>query len=545
MSSSVGGREPVALAESPQLFGRERELALISDVFEHIGARGRSFLIRGEAGIGKSALLGEARRRAERLRMPVLSTSGAPFETQMPFAGLHRLLRPMLHGIGALPERQRDALSVAFGVSDGPAPDTFLVALAALDVLADHAGEAGLLVVVEDAHWLDTATCDVLAFIARRVEMEPIIILFAARDSPASHVDQTGLPELRLEALDDASANALLAARTPKLPLDVRRRLLAEASGNPLALVELPRALDAERFGLLPATVPLPITERLEHAFADRVSELPPATRLLLLVAALDEGADLRELLAGASLVGNRPTTVDDIAAAEAAGLVSVNGQALRFRHPLVRAAVYHAAAISIRQAAHQALAETYAADPDRSVWHRAAALTGTDELVAADLEAAAERALRRGAPSAAAAALERAAQLGDPAANRGRLLVRAAELEFELGRTDLALSHLAEAKPLELGDDERTRLTLWLEAFNEDSWSGAARVAAFAEVANRMTSADGPALALKPLLTVAVGCWWGNPLSKRGTSSSPPRSASRPWRTTLPSSQSSPAPIR
>lgn len=204
--------------------------------------------------------------------------------------------------------------------------------------------------------------------------MEPIAVLLAARDGLASHVDEAGLPELRLEPLDDASASALLAAHAPGLTPDVRRRLLVEARGNALALVELPLALGSEQFAALPATAPLPMTERLERAFAGRASELPPATRLLLLVAALDEGADLREILAAASLVLDRTTTVDDVAPAEPAGLVSVNGQALRFRHPLVRAAIHQAAAVSVRQAAHRALAETHAADPDRSVWHRAAA---------------------------------------------------------------------------------------------------------------------------------------------------------------------------
>jgi len=511
-SSSVGEGEFVAPAESSQLFGRGRELVLLRGLVDNVGTQGGSLLLRGEAGIGKSALLAEAKRRADELGMPVLSTSGAPFEAPMPFAGLQRLLRPVMQAISALPQLQREALSVAFGLSGGPAPDIFLTALAALNVVADRAGEAPLLLVIEDAHWLDAASLEVLAFMARRVEMEPIVLLLAARDGRATHLDQAGLRELGLEALDDASANALLGARAPELTSELRRRVLDEAGGNPLALVELPRALDSKDLGGLPATAPLPITERLERAFAGRVSELPAVTRSLLLVAALDEGAGLSELLAAASLVGHRPTTVDDFAPAEAVGLVSVNGEAVRFRHPLVRAAISQAAALSARQSAHRALAEAYTADPDRSVWHRAATLTAPDEQVAADLEAAAERALRRGAPAGAAAALERGAQLSDPASSRGRLLVRAAEIEFELGRTDLALRHVAEAKPLKLGQEERTRLRFMLEASDDDSWSGAARVAALAKMANEMTSANGPVLALKSLLTVAVGCWWGNP---------------------------------
>jgi DNA-binding CsgD family transcriptional regulator len=509
---SVGDRKPVARRDQSQLFGRERELALIGEMLEQVGACGRSLLIRGEAGIGKSALLGEARRWAGQLGIPVLSTSGAPLEAQMPFAGLQRLLRPLVHEIGALPEHQRDALSVALGLSGGPPPDLFLIALAALNVVANRAEAAPLLIVVEDAHWLDAATLEVLAFMARRVEMEPIVLLFAARDGFACSLDETGARQLELEALNDASANALLDARAPELAPELRRRALDEAQGNPLALVELPRALDSEELGALSATVPLPITQRLERAFAGQASELPAVTRVLLLVAALDEGADLSELLAAASLVESHPTTIDDIAPAEAAGLVSVDGAAVRFRHPLVRAAISQAAATTVRQSAHRALAETYAGDPDRSVWHRAAALTGADEHVAASLEGAAARALLRGAPDVAAAALQEAARVSNPAAGRGHLLVRAAEIEFELGRKDLALRHVAEAMQLELGPAERTRLTFMLAAADGDAWSGAERVAAFAQLANEMTSADGTALALKSFLTVAAGCWWGNP---------------------------------
>lgn len=531
--SSAGERKLAVPAEPAHLFGRERELARISGLLEQAAARGGSLLIRGEPGIGKSALLGEAKKRAEKLGVLVLTTAGAPFEAQMPFAALHRLLRPLASGIDALPKRQREALLVAFGVGDGPAPDVYLIALAALQVLADRAGQAPLLLVVEDAHWLDASSCEVLAFVARRLEMEPIIALFAARDDAASHISEAGLPVLTLRALDDASANALLTVSAPELRPEIRRRVLDEADGNPLALIELPRALDSGRFALLPATAPLPLTERLERAFAVRVSGLPSATRLMLLVAALDEAADLREILAATSLIGDREASIDDVAPAAAAGLVSVSGQTMRFRHPLVRAAIYHAAPVSERQAAHIALAEAHAADPDRSVWHRAAALTGTDEQVAADLEVAAGRALRRGAPAASAAALEQAARLSDPTASRGHLLLRVGEIEIELGLTALALRHLAEAKPLRLVDAERRRLTLWLEAFNEDSWSGAARVAAFAEIANQMTNADEPALAFKPLQTLATGCWWETPLRKVAISSSLQRSGSRPRRTT------------
>jgi DNA-binding CsgD family transcriptional regulator len=499
----------------PQLFGREREIAQIAESLGHIGTQGSALLVRGEAGIGKSRLLDEAKVLAAERGTHVLSTAGAPFETPMPFAGLHRLLRPTPEEIAALPQGQRDGLSVALGNSDGPPPDIFLVALATLNLLTERTDAAPLLIVVEDAHWLDAATSDVLAFIARRVEMERIVVLFAVRDGVVSHLDEAGLPEMRLTALDVASVSALLDAHAPELTQDARRRLVDEAGGNPLALVEFAHAAEPGRFDVLPRMVPLPIADRLERAFVGRVSTMSAVTRSVLLVAASDEGADLGQVLAAASNLTDRPATVADIAPAEGAGLVFVNGQALRFRHPLVRAAIYQSAGIPERQAVHHALAETHAEDPDRNVWHRAAALAGPNAEVAADLEAAAARALQKGAPAAAAIALRRSAELTAPDAGRGRLLVHAAELEFELGHSEVALALLAEAKPMPLEDSEHTRVMFLLEAADQDSWSGAARVAAFAEIASRHPGPDGSALALKSLLTVATSCWWGNPVQQ------------------------------
>jgi DNA-binding CsgD family transcriptional regulator len=261
-----------------------------------------------------------------------------------------------------------------------------------------------------------------------------------------------------------------------------------------------------------PLTADLPLTARLERSFAFRLGELPPANRTLLLVAAIDDEGNLGEILRAASLVDGARHTVASLGPGVAARLVEIDGTELRFRHPLVRSAISQAAGAAERHAAHAALAQVLADQPDRRAWHRAASIVEPDEDVASELEAAAERALSRGAPATAVAALERAALISDRASNRGRLLVRAAEIEIELGRTEAALRHLSEAKPLELAQPERTRLTLWLEALNEDSWSGAARVAAYAEIANNMTDANGPALALRSLRTVAIGCWWGNP---------------------------------
>jgi DNA-binding CsgD family transcriptional regulator len=493
------------------LLGREQELAVLDELLDHIDERGGALLIRSEAGLGKSALLDEAERRATRLGMTVLRTAGVPSESQMAFAGLHRLLRPHLTKIANLPGPQAAALSSAFGLSNGAAPDLFLIALAALDLLADAAADSPLLLIVEDAHWLDADTSEVLAFVARRLDMEPIAVLFAVRDGHLSRLDEARLPELRLASLGETDSERLLDAHAPRLAPDVRRRLLDAAGGNPLALLELPRAASEQRNGSS-ALTPVPITDTLERAFSERASVLPEATRAVLLVAALDEGGSLDAVLEAASVVEGRPVGAGELGPAEATGLVELGDAGVRFRHPLVRAAIDRAAVQSAKHAAHAALAEAHASDPDRSVWHRAASRAGPDPQVSSELEEAAARALRRGAPAVAAAALERAAQLTADPAVRGGLLLRAAEMEFELGRADLAQQLLAQARPLELGRPERARLALLLEEADADGWSGPRRVASVAAIASGLVRADEPERALRSLLTVARSCWWGNP---------------------------------
>src|SRR6266540_4264881 len=511
-------REETVPALLPPLLGRERELGTIEDLLRQVGARGGSLLVRGEPGMGKTALLDWAGRRAEELGLSVLSTAGVPSETHMAFAGLHRLLRPHLAGIGDLPGPQQNALSLAFGLDAEPqgggelAPDIFLIALATLDLLAEAAASSPLLLIVEDAHWLDTASCDVLAFVARRLELEPIVLLFSVREGNVSRLEEAQLAELALDGLEDADAGSLLDQYAPAITPETRKRLLETAAGNPLALVELPRAADLSSFDGSFGLTPLPITERLERAFSDQLKALPEVTRRLLLVAALDEGGALNEQVEAAAALAGRPVTTAALAPAEAAGLVSLHEAGVRFRHPLVRAAVASAEPMSVRHAAHGALADAHATDVERSVWHRAASRSGPDDEVASALEEAAERATRRGAAAIAAAALERAAQLSATPSRRGTLLVRAAELEFELGRFQRAISLTAQARSLELEPDDKARLTFLLESVDEVSWSGAERVASFAEIANEMTRIDEPARALKALQAAGLRCWWGNP---------------------------------
>ena len=288
------------------LVGRERELGVLDGLVDAVGDGGSAMVVCGEPGIGKSALLAMANRRATDRGMQVLTAIGVQSEAHLPFAGLHQLLRPIIAGAEGLPVRQRVALLTAFGMTEVAAPDRFLIALAALELLADTAARAPLLLIVEDAQWLDRPTSDVLAFVARRLASEPIVLLAAVRQGHASALGEAGLPELRLAGLEEAAAAALLAAHAPELAPWVRKRLLAEAAGNPLALLELPAALPSDqlRGGALPEW--LPLTARLEHAFAARVSELPAMTRRLLLVAAVDHDGALAEVLAATALLERR-----------------------------------------------------------------------------------------------------------------------------------------------------------------------------------------------------------------------------------------------
>src|SRR5580693_9184489 len=357
------------------------------------GDQGSAFVVRGEAGIGKSALLEAARRSAFDSGTATLMTAGFQSEAHIAFAGLHRLLRPVLGSLDRLPGPQRAAIQAAFGLREAAAPDLFLIALASLDLLSEMAAATPLLLVIDDAQLLDVATCNVLMFVARRLEFEPIVMLLAVRDESAPWIEQASLPEVHLEPLNEASS--------------------AEVLGNPLALVELPRAV-ASGFDST-ANKPLPLTELLEHAFATRVSGLPAAARALLLVAALDDGGDQERIFDAASMLeeqaGQRGGLVE-LAAAQAAGAITVDGDGLRFRHPLVRSAVYQRSLAPERRAAHQALAQVYRGDPDRGLWHLAAALTDPDDRVSVELEALADRAARRGAAAVAVLALERAARL-------------------------------------------------------------------------------------------------------------------------------------
>ena len=381
------------------------------------GGQSRVLVLRGEAGVGKTALLEHIAANAPGCR--IARAAGVESEMELPYAGLHALCAPLLDRLQGLPGPQRDALRTAFGLIAGPPPDRFMVGLAVLSLLADVAEERPFICIVDDAQWLDHVSAQTLAFVARRLLAERLGLIFALREPTDAHV-LDGLPELVLGGLAAEDARLLLDATIPG-PLDERvlDRILGEAGGNPLALLELPRGLKpiavAGGFGL-PGE--LPLTSRIEQGFVRRLEPLPAETRRLVLLAAAEPVGDVTLLWRAAELLGIGP---DAAAPAQAAGLVEI-GARVRFRHPLVRSAAYRAAPAPERREVHRALAEATDAqlDPDRRAWHRAYAAEGPDEAVAGELERSAGRAQARGGLAAAAAFLEQATALTPDPAQRG-----------------------------------------------------------------------------------------------------------------------------
>jgi DNA-binding CsgD family transcriptional regulator/tetratricopeptide (TPR) repeat protein len=426
---------------------------LVADVR---AGQSRVLVLRGEAGVGKSVLLEHLSAAAEGCR--IARTGGVESEMELAFAGLHALCVPMLHSLGNLPNPQRNALNTAFGLSAGAPPDRFLVGLAILTLLADAAEERPLVCVVDDAQWLDRVSAQTLAFVARRLLAERVGLVFALRGSDDQHALE-GLPELVIDGLPDDDARRLLDATIPvALDARVRERILSEAGGNPLALLELPRGQKttalAGGFGL-PGE--LPLTSRIERGFVRQLESLSHDTRRLLLAAAAEPVGDVTLLWRAAERLGVAP---DAAAPAETAGLVEIAAR-VRFRHPLVRSAVYRSAPRSERREVHRALADVTNArlDPDRRAWHRAHATDGPDEAVAGELEGSAERARSRGGIAAAAAFLERAAELTPDTADRGARALAGAQANFESAALEPALELLELAETCPLDNGQRARL--------------------------------------------------------------------------------------
>ncbi|WP_250009028.1 helix-turn-helix transcriptional regulator [Actinoplanes sp. M2I2] len=441
--------------------GRRAERDVLDRVVEAVRAgRSRALVVRGDPGVGKTALLHHLAEETSRAQCRLVRVVGVQSEMELAFAGLHQLCLPLLDRAGLLPAPQRDALFTAFGMVAGPPPDRFHVGLAVLSLLSAAGGDRPLICVVDDEQWLDVGSAQVLGFVARRLLADPVGLVFGAR-VPGDEL--AGLPELEVVGLPDDDARVLLeSALTAPLDRRVRDLLVAEARGNPLALLELPRGLSANElaggFGL-PGAVPL--AGRIEDSFRRQLNAMPETTRRLMLLASADPSGDPSLVWRAADRLGLPPDAGEP---AVEAGLAEF-GTHVRFRHPLVRSAVYGSAAPAEQRAVHAALAEAtdVVADPDRRAWHRAQAAVGLDEQIAVELESSADRARARGGLAAAAAFHERAALLTPEPARRASRLLSATRAKRDAGAFEAAaqLLEAARAGPLtalEIAGAERLR---------------------------------------------------------------------------------------
>jgi DNA-binding CsgD family transcriptional regulator len=495
-----------------ELRGRRGECDVLDRLIAAVRAgESRALVVRGEPGVGKTALLEYLAGQASGCR--VARAVGVQSEMELAFAGLHQLLASMLDQLERLPAPQRDALQTAFGVSAGPAPDRFLIGLAVLSLLSEVAEERPLICLVDDEQWLDRASAQVLAFVARRLEAESVGLVFAAR-TPSDQV--AGLPDLVVEGLREGDARALLdAALTGPLDERVRDRIIAETRGNPLALLELVRGLTpaelAGGFGLPGAA---PLSGRIEESFQRRIDALPAESRRLLQLAAAEPTGDPMLVWRAAERLG-----IPVQAATPAAEAVLLEfGAHVRFRHPLVRSAAYRSASLQERQDAHRALAEVTdrLIDPDRHAWHRAQAAPGPDEDVAEELERSAGRAQERGGLAAAAAFLERAALLTREPDRRARRLLAAGRAKRDAGALDAALGLLIalEAGPLDALQTAEVEHLRGQIAMEQRCGSDAARL--LLSAARRLESLNA-SLARETHLEALGAAFWAGDLDDQG----------------------------
>lgn len=499
--------EDTAVDVETGLLGRDREQQAITELVSRVRAGGGALLIRGDPGIGKSALLERAIGPSQAAGVKVLRAVGVRTEAHLPFAGLHQLLHPILRGIDGLPEPQRRTLAAAFGLSAGAADDPFLVNLATLTLLTDAATESPILAIVDDAQWLDRPSQDALAFVARRLGSDPVVMLLAVRDELTSEFDAAGIDELALTPLAETEARRILAWQAPDLNAQFVERIVREAAGNPLALVELSRAASREQAGGDVLLDELPLTDRLERTFAARTRDLPEEAAWLLLVAALDDRDGVDEVVAAADV---RRSSLD---AAREAGLVGIEGGSLRFRHPLVRSAIAQRATHEERRRAHLALAAVVG-DADRAAWHRAAATDRPDEAVATLLDATADRAIQRGAFVIAVDALRRAASLSEDGRGRGTRLLRAAQLANDLGRIDVIARMLSDSEPIDVPalEDRREAWITALALTGPRSSLEEMRLRSVVGASIRAGEAGQRDLGLALLQFASARSWWVDP---------------------------------
>ena len=492
-----------------ELIGREAEAARLDSLLDRLPETGGAIVIRGEAGIGKSAMLALAGERASALGFAKLVTVGVESEAELAFAGLHQLLFPIVRTIEVLPAPQREPLNAVFGTIESAEPDPFRVAMAAFRLVVEAAESSPLVLLVDDAHWLDRSSLDVLTFIARRLEGVPVALVATVRTGYAAPFDEARLPILELGRLSAEAAAAVLDRAAPQLHPVSRARVLAEAAGNPLALVELPRTAPyspASRERIAPP--PPTLNARLEQAFAARLRDLPEDTGLVMLAAALDSRASLAEVTGAATALHKSPVSIDALEPAAALRLIDVSEGEVRFRHPLIRSAVRQAASAT-RLLAMYAVLATVVSDPERQLWHRAMAAAGPDEDVASALEEHARTARRRGAVAAAGAALERAAALTPDPRKRSERLLSAAEVAYDLGLVDVVRRLVDQTEPMDHAPQVEARRA-WLDEMTSGNvWFDSHAPRTFVTIAQQLAEAGDEEGALRSLVPIAHRCWW------------------------------------
>ena len=495
-------------AREPELIGRDLEISVLADVLKRTERAGRSLVLVGEPGIGKSALLGAARAMAAQGGRQVLWSAGVEAEAGFPFAGLYQILEPVLDRLDSLADADRSALMAAFGLADGPPPELYMIASAALALLTAAAACSPVVLLVDDVQWLDPPSRDCVGYIARRLGSAPICLLATVRAGSGRRPEvlTAFAGEMAVGRLSDEAATAILRFSAAGRSGPDCRRIRDEAQGNPLALMELPASWSG---GAADDEVPT-LSGRLERDFGGRAAELPAPTRDLLLVAAVNDGRSSAEIFAAAAILAGHSLSAADLTPAYAAGLVLPGADEIEFRHPLVRSGILQTERLSRRQSAHAAVAAV-ATTPFRRAWHRAQAIVGPDDGVADELEATVEASLRRGAVLTAISSLERSAHLTSSSAVRGRRLLKAAEHAFGLGRGDLVDRLVGEAARDELGELDQARVQWLREIFNDGVPGDGVRVMDLCDTARRSAAAGDLDLALNLLLSAALRCWWAD----------------------------------
>ena len=502
-----------AIGVAEVLVGRASELVLVGAFVERARTGGEALLLCGEPGAGKTALLDAAAEAAVQAGSLVLRAAGVEFEADLTYSALHQVLLPVFGEFGRLSAVHQDALNAALGLSETPPPGRLRVSAAALTVLRQAAAARPVLVIIDDLPWLDRASAGVLGFVARRLAGSCVGFLAASRPGQEGFFERAGLPQYELGPLDEQAANTLVRSRFPDLAPQVRQRVLAEAQGNPLALLELPAALSgAQRAAAEALPAVLPLSRRLQAVFASRISDLPGRTRRPLLLAALDGTGDLRVLRAAAG-----PHAIDSLAPAEQADLVHIDDRTgrLEFHHPLTRSAVVELSASADRRRAHRALAGHLADQPELRAWHLAAAAAGPDEEAAALLEQVAYQLVRRGDATGAVTALLRAADLSPDGTSRSRRLTAAAyvgaTVTLEVGGVSRLLAAARRADP-QLGGSLPAAMTAAHLLLNADGEIDTVHrlLAGAIDAEAGPHQADDGIIILQTLQTLMVVCYTG-----------------------------------